>query len=341
MKITNTAPRLSPARRLPHPSSMQALTGATTAPHFLARCLSPAIGVALVLGCLCGVRDARAQVEMEIRFSRHSYILYEPVIATVEITNVAGRDLEFEDVPGKQWFNVEITTLDGDLLPPTNPDYKLRPLTVPAGQTVSRKIDLTPLFPIREMGQQRVRANVYLAETKHFYYSNTAAFEMTDGKLYWRQSVGVPGSTDTRQLSLLTNQLPDKLLLYVRIRDEVGNTVYTTQSLGKMILGGRDPEEMLDRENNLHVLQEAQPGGFLYTEVGLDGSRLAQKAYVKVGPSHPFLAKTPSGDVVVRGGQIQVAPALAAGGPPAAAPQHKLSDRPAGLPATPKDPYAQ
>ena len=316
---------------------MQTPAGAFPAPLSLSR----AIGIALVLGCLCGVSAARAQVEMDIKLSRRTYILYEPIIATVNITNVAGRDLVFEDVPGKQWFNVEITTLDGSLLPPNDPDYKLTPLTIPAGQTVSRKINLAPLFPIRDGGQHRVRANVFLAETGRYYSSSTAAFDLADGKLYWRQSVGVPGSKDVRQVSLLTNQLPDKMLLYVRIRDEDGNTVYTTQQLGKMILGGRDPEEMLDRENNLHVLQEAEPGGFLYTEVGLDGERLTQKAYVKAGSSHPFLAKTPSGDVVVRGGQIQVVRAVAEGGTVVAAPKPKLSDRPAGLPATPKDPYAQ
>ena len=321
---------------------MQAPTGAFPARHFLALHFLRILGAALALACLLGVRDAGAQVQVSIKLSRHTYILYEPIIATVDITNLAGRDLVFEDAPGKQWFNMEITTLDGALLPPTDPDYKLQPLTVPAGQTVSRKINLTPLFPIREMGSHRVRANVYLAAADRFFDSPATAFDLTDGKLYWRQTVGVPGSTgDLRQVSLLTNRLPDKLLLYVRIRDDVGSTVYTTQSLGRIILGGRDPEEMLDRENNLHVLQEAQPGGFLYTEVGLDGTRLVQKAYVKVGPSHPFLAKTPSGDVIVRGGQVQVAPAAPTGGIAGPVAQPKLSDRPSGLPATPKDPYAQ
>ena len=319
---------------------MKASRLAASAWRFFARHLPRAASAALVLVCLGGVRHAAAQVNVDVQLTRHTYILYEPVIATVSITNLAGRDLVFEDTPGKQWFNVEITTLDGGLLPPTDPDYKLQPLTVPTGQTVRRKINLTPLFPIREAGQHRVRANVYLADTGKFYDSHTTSFELTDGKLYWRQSVGVPGSRDVRQLSLLTNQLPDQLLLYVRIRDEVGNTIYTTQSLGRMIVGGTDPQEMLDRENNLHVLQEAQPGGFLYTEVGLDGSRLTQKAYVKSGPGHPFLQKSQAGDVVVRNAQIQVVAAKTVDGG-VSAPPAKLSDRPSGMPVKPKDPYAQ
>ena len=316
---------------------MPSLTGASSAPRFAARIPNWTVCLVLLWGGLCGVRPAGAQVQMELKLSRRTYILYEPVIATVSITNLAGRDLVFEDAPGKQWFNVEITTLDGDLLPPVEPDYKLHPLTIPAGQTVRRQIDLSPLFPIRQQGQHRVRANVYQADAGRFFYSNMAAFELSDGKLFWRQTVGVPGSSDLRQVSLLTNQLPDKLLLYVRIRDEVGNTVYTTQQLGRMILGGSDPQEMLDRDNNLHVLQEALPGAYLYTEVGLDGSRLTQKAYNKTASGHPFLAKSESGEVMVRNGQIQVAPAKGVGGAGAAPPQPKLSDRPTGMPTARQD----
>ena len=316
---------------------MQSPTAAFSAHRFFARLPGRAVGLALLWGCLGGVRQSEAQVQMELKLARRTYILYEPVVATVNITNLAGRDIVFEDVPGKQWFNVEITTLDGDLLPPLEPDYKLHPLTIPAGQTLRRQIDLSPLFAIRQQGQHRVRANVYQADANRYFFSNLAAFDLTDGKLFWRQTVGVPGSSDLRQLSLLTNQLPDKLLLYVRIRDEVGNTVYTTQQLGRMILGGPDPQEMLDRANNLHVLQEAMPGAYLYTEVGLDGSRLTQKVYNKASSGHPFLAKSDSGEVQVRNGQVQVAPARGVGGEGNAAPPPKLSDRPSGMPTAPQD----
>ena len=313
------------------------MIGAFSTSRFIARFPDRAVCLLLLWGCLGGVRPAGAQVQMELKLSRRTYILYEPVIATVNITNLAGRDIVFEDVPGKQWFNVEITTLDGDLLPPLEPDYKLHPLTIRAGETLRRQIDLSPLFPIRQQGQHRVRANVYQADANRYFFSNLAAFELTDGKLFWRQTVGVPGSSDLRQLSLLTNQLPDKLLLYVRIRDEAGSTVYTTQQLGRMILGGSDPQEMLDRENNLHVLQEAMPGAYLYTEVGLDGSRLTQKVYNKAASGHPFLAKSEAGEVMVRNGQIQVAPAKGVGGAGGGAPPPKLSDRPSGMPTAHKD----
>ena len=272
---------------------------------------------------------AQAQVEMSIRTTRRTYILYEPIVATITITNNAGRDLVFEDSGSKQWFNVEVTTLDGQLLSPYDPNYKLHPLHIAAGQTLQRTIDLTPLFPIREPGTHRLRANVYLADMDHFYYSNYASFDLTDGKVVWEKTVGVPGTGELRQVSVLTHDLPDKMLLYARVRDLNGNTVYTTQSLGRLLVSGREPEEQLDSRNNLHVLQEARPGTYLYTCIGLDGSRIDQKAYTKSGRGQPILARLANGDVEVRGGQIQVALATAVGGN---APQPKLSDRPASIP---------
>ena len=135
-------------------------------------------------------------------------------------------------------------------------------------------------------------------------------------------------------MSLLTHTLLDKMLLYVRVRDENGNTVYTTQSLGRVITSGAAPEEMFDRDNVLHVLHEALPGTYFYTEINLDGERLTQQAYARMGRTRPTLFKTAAGRVEVHGGQLQAPPDPS--GVPTRAP--KLSDRPAGLPASPGSP---
>ena len=206
---------------------------------------------------LVSISTLQAQIQVDLKVSRRSYILYEPLIATVTITNNAGRDITLADEQGQQWFNVEVSRLGGDMVPPYSPDYQLHPLVVPAGKSLQRQIDLTPLFPIREMGTHRLRANIYFADLDRFFYSNYVTFDLTDGKLIWRESVGVPGTTDeVRQVSLLTHQLADRMLLYVRVRDENGNNVYTTQSLGRLVITGREPQEFFDRNNVLHVCKK-------------------------------------------------------------------------------------
>ena len=308
-----------------------------TSPGFftLARREPAALTICLLVAaaCLLGITTARAQIEIDLALTRHAFILYEPILATVTITNNTGRDVTFQDNGSKRWFNMDVTRLDGTSLQPFDTDLKINALNVPSGRTVRRQLNLTPLFPIREVGTHRIRANIYFEEADKFFYSNYATFDLTDGKLLWRQSVGSPTDVgSTRQVSLLTHTLLDKMLLYVRVRDDNGDTVYTTQSLGRVITSGRAPQEFFDRDNVLHVLHEASPGTYFYTQVNLDGERLSQEAYLRVGPSRPTLVRSSSGSVEVRGGQRQAPPEAGVPGPTRAP---KLSDRPSGLPASP------
>ena len=278
----------------------------------------------------------RAQIQVDLKLSRHTYILYEPLIATVTITNNTGRDITLADDQGKQWLNIEINHVGDMVIAPFAPDYQLHPLTIAEGQSLQRQLDLTTLFPVRVEGTHRVRASIYFADVDRYFYSNTATFDLTDGKLLWREAVGVPGTTDeARQVTLLTHQLPDRQLLYVRVRDENGGNIYTTQSLGRLILTGHDPQEMFDHSNTLHVLHEAIPGTYLYSIINLNGEREDQKVYVRTGPNRPMLVKSAGGEVSVRGGQVQAARTEVTGSGGAKS-GPKLSDRPPGMPVSPQ-----
>ena len=46
---------------------------------------------------------------MDLKFKRLQYIAYEPVVGTVAITNLAGRDIELHDADGQSWLGFEIT----------------------------------------------------------------------------------------------------------------------------------------------------------------------------------------------------------------------------------------
>ena len=61
----------------------------------------------LLLGFVTGA--ANAQIEVQLKFSRLQYIAYEPLLATVAITNRAGRDIDLRDEGGEHWFGFEIT----------------------------------------------------------------------------------------------------------------------------------------------------------------------------------------------------------------------------------------
>ena len=276
---------------------------------------------------------AAAQIEIDLTLTRRTYLLYEPLVATITLTNLAGRDVTFSDERGKQWFNVEVTTQDGQVIQPYDRDYRLHPLTVPAGQTVKRKIDLNPLFPIRGMGSHHLRANIYLADADRFFASRYVTFDIAEGQLIWRQDIGVPGNTfDTREVSLMTFQRPDRLELYARVRETESGTVFASTPLGRLIMNGMLPQALFDRRNTLHVLQEAAPSAYLYTELTTEGEEvsMSQQAYLKRGTNRPTLSRTANGDVEVRGGQLQPKELPNVATAPLREP--KLSDRPAVLP---------
>ncbi len=291
------------------------------------RFLAPLIFLAGILGLAAG---AAAQVQVELKLSRRLYILYEPIFATVTVTNYSGQDLRLEEDGGRQWFGFEINTSDGRLLVPFEADYKISPLTLRAGDRVTRKLDLTPLFPIRDFGQHRLRATIFARDFGRFFSSAYQAFDLTEGRTVMRQTVGKPGSGELREYQLLTHSLPDRLLLYVRVREPQGTLVYGTRPIGRLLPAAVEPQTMLDRGNNLHILHMAAPRAYFYTQVTPDGERVAQEIFVERTGSRPTLARLGDGRVEVRGGRLQTPaeadPALVQDGIPA------LSERPPGVP---------
>ena len=273
----------------------------------------------------------QAQVRVDLRIPRRLYVSYEPVIVIISITNMAGRDITLQDNEGQKWCNFEIQTEDGRLIPPRDPDQGLSPLTIPAGETVKRSANLSALYPIGEFGMYRVRASVYFADAQKFFGSPTTNIEISEGKLIWQQTVGVPdgkpGAGGLRTLSLLTFRLERDNRLYVRVEDKDGGIVYATQQLGP-VLTNSPPEAQIDRDNQLHILQLVGLQTYLYTRVGLNGETLAQVTYNSV-TSRPKLRKRENGEVAVVGGQADI-PVTASDNPVPAGP--KLSDRPAGMP---------
>lgn len=276
-----------------------------------------------------GAGTVEAQIQVELKFKRLQYVAHEPVMATVKITNLAGRDIDLRGEKGQRWFGFEVTAGEGRLLAPTSQDAEL-PLRMEAGQTVRRKINLTPLFPVHELGPYHVRANVFFADLNKFFYSQTKVFQVGDARPLWQRTVGVPegmpGAGAVRTYSLLTNRFPDYTKLYVRVEDKGTGAVYSTFSLGRVIAVD-EPQAELDRANQLHVLHCAAPRTWAYSRIGVNGELLAQSTFMET-KTRPRLQHATDGAIAVRGGVLD-APARQTTRKSAA----KLSTRPAPPPA--------
>jgi hypothetical protein len=285
-----------------------------------------------VLPCICiflFAVAAEGQIQVDLKFKRLQYIAYEPVMATLGITNLAGRDIELHDADEQSWFGFEVTGSEGQPIAPISAGNRQPPLKIAAGQRVTQRIDLTPLYPVHDFGAYHVRTHIYFADLGKFFYSGTRVFEVTDARPIWQQTVGIPDGVaapgDARTYSLLTNRFPDHTSLYVRVQDRDRGIVYATYSLGRTI-AFEQPQAEIDRANQLHVLHCAAPRAWAYSRVGLNGELLAHSSFMET-KTRPRLVHATNGEVAVRGGMIEAPVAQSSRDT-----TPKLSDRPSGLP---------
>ena len=273
---------------------------------------------------------AQAQIQVELKFKRLQYVAHEPVMATVKITNLAGRDIDLHDENGQRWFGFEVNAGEGRLLSPLRLTAPEPALHVEAGKTVTRKVNLTPVFPVQDLGSYHVRANVYIADQNRLFYSKTKVFQVADARPIWQKTVGIPdgmpGAGEERTYSLLSNRFPDHTSLYVRVENRNRGVVYTTYSLGHVIAYD-EPQAELDRANQLHVLHCAAPRSWAYSHIGLNGELLAHSTFVET-KTRPRLRHAMDGAIAVSGGRLDLPIAQSA-----RSPVPKLSARPPGVPA--------
>lgn len=294
---------------------------------------------ALVAGLLlCGSTTSRGQVNVDISLKRSLYVVYEPLICTVTITNRTGRTLELADTPKNKWFSFQIETVDGRPLPPINADYQNAPISVPPGEKLVRAINITPLYPLTEFGTYRIQAAVFVPEFNKYFASPRLNVEITEGRLLWQQTVGVPqgaGAGNSRTVSILAHRLPQTSMLYLRVEDRDQGIVYCTTQLGRFVAFA-NPDVQLDANNEIHILQNTAPKTFLYSHFDINGKILGQQAY-QMDKDRPLLVRGTNDTISVKNG-VPYDPKA----PPPERALPKLSDRPVPLPTpatkpTPED----
>lgn len=290
----------------------------------------PAVKLPLLFVCVFLLAaTARSQIQVDLKLKRLQYIAHEPVMATIGITNLAGRDVDLRNADGEVWFGFEVTGKEGQPVAPLPTDKAQPYLKIDAGKKVTQRINLTELYSVQDFGTYRVRAHIYFADLGKFFYSQTKVFQVTDARPIWQKTVGMPegaaGPGNVRTYSLLSNRFPDHTSLYVRVEDKDRAIVYATYSLGRSI-SFDEPRADIDRSNHLHVLHCAAPRSWAYSHIGLNGELLAHSSYMET-KTRPRLTHAADGTVAVRGGILDQ---------PAAAAVHnkvpKLSARPAEMP---------
>jgi hypothetical protein len=291
-------------------------------------CLAACV-VALVL---IGAPRASAQVLVTLEMNKKVYVAYEPILATVTVSNRAGRDIILGDHHGQSWLSFQVSSIGGETILPYRGAPRVEPKVLSAGKSVREAITLGSYYPLGGQDNYSIRAAVYFNETGQHFGSNVCAARISEGQRFWEDQVGIPrsnGRSDYRRFSLLSFQENDRMSVFVRVRDQNSQRVLATYSLGRLV-PHRDPQATLDGQNRLHVLFLTGPRFFRHCVIDPDGEKVSEEVFEGKEGSLPTLMLANTGNVRVEGGQL-FDPNV-----PAAQPRdvvHRFTDRPPGVPA--------
>ena len=285
----------------------------------------------LLAAALALLTPARAQIAVDISIKQRLFIRHEPILATITVTNQTGRDITLADARESQWFSFQISSEGDHFVPPRNPDYHLPPLPMRAGETLKRTVNLSELYDLGDFGIYRIRANIYFAEADKYFSSKPTHVDITEGRIMWRRTAGVPSGQknagQTHIFSLLAHQHGEQNTLYISVEDQDQGTVFCTSTLGR-IIDGAAPEIQFDSSNNLYILHLVAQRTFVLTKISVNGEYLGQTTYT-APKTRPTLRKLPDGTLQLIGGHRE---APVSTDPSEAPAPLKLSARPPGLP---------
>ncbi len=293
----------------------------------------------LILGLsACLGSELHAQMRVQLEISRRLHIIYEPIVATVSITNLTGQDIILRDTEAQPWFSFQIIGDSERSVPPVNTGYHIEPLAMGAGETVKRQVNLTPLYAFSELGAYNIRASVFYAPANKYFSSPKAMIQLTEGTTMWEQVVGAPADSEDsaggyRTITLMSHRTDRHTILYFRVVDKERGRILATHPLGRVVMG-QSPSTMLDAANRLHVLQLIAPKTYLYSRITPNGELLGQNTILSP-KERPALRKVASGAVAVKGGVVEelaAAPNVGAPADPAVTGRPKISERPPGMP---------
>ena len=257
---------------------------------------------------------------------RESYLLYESIPVIVNIRNDSGRSIQLEGSRDYSWLNFTVSDNDGSSIRRLGRVNTDQTVILPAGQSITRTVDLIPLFEIRSSGNYRARVTLNIDAMQTF--SETVKFNVTKGRTLWQKTIGLPSvdndKDEYRNYTLQAFRTDKDERLYIIVKDNPPQVVYGVVPLGPF-LAIYEPVSEVDRYGHLHVLYQNGPRSFAYVEIDPRAKQLQRSVYSDY-MSHARLVNE-KGVVTLQGGE-QVYPR----------PERILTEAELHPPATPAPP---
>jgi hypothetical protein len=242
---------------------------------------------------------AQAQLATSLRLSKKQYLAGEPVIATVTVTNHAGRELTFASDGRSQWLNFIIKDARGTNATPRS-KVVFGKMTIKAGETLAREVDLSQHFVITEPGNFNVSAVIRMpGAAMDGTSTNRVLFNQSPGRIYWSQSVGISGrSGEARQFRIINFAGDQKNQIYAQIVDDRTGLMVRTFLLGDSLIL-RKPLATVDRQQRMHVMFLATPTMWVHCEIDTNGKLVNRQIHERGPQGDPQLLTFGDGTVRV------------------------------------------
>lgn len=245
------------------------------------------------------IGTAHAQLATSLSLNKKQYLAGEPVLATVTITNHAGREITFTGTGRTQWLDFLIKDGSGNTVTPRR-NTGFGKMTIKAGESLARQVDLGQHFILTEQGNFNVGAIVRMpGDVTGGTGTNRVLFNQSPGLLYWSQTVGLPGgSGQTRKFRLLNFAGDQKTQLYAQIINERTGQFVRTFLLGDVLML-RKPLVTVDRKQSMHVMFLATPTMWVHCTVDTDGKLVNREIHQRGAQGDPQLLTFGDGTVRV------------------------------------------
>lgn len=244
--------------------------------------------------------QAYSQVAVRVEMSKSSFLLNEPVAATLFISNHAGRELVLRAEGNRPWLNFHLTSR-GRVIP-VGRRMNYSPTVIPAGQTVSRTVSISSSYALGSMGNYTCQATVNMpGATRNGFSSNRVHFTVANGRPVWVQRAGIPNAPgEIREYKLISFSGNRATELYAQVNSSNTGANIRTVSLGK-VLSFRKPTATLDGSNNMHALYQVKPDLFTHTCISPKGKVLTSEQHKRGASGDPRLMTFGDGEVRVAG----------------------------------------
>jgi hypothetical protein len=240
---------------------------------------------------------AQAQLTVVLSAEKSSFLLYEPMMLSVKVTNVSTEQLALDNMGERPWLSFLIQAADRRKVRAESA-LVVEPFVLDPGKSRIVAVDLTPHYAIRDSGQYTVQATVELPGRRSFM---TDALTLNIGKGEVLMTKSYLNSGSQRVISLVRFIDMRDSTLYLRVEEPKENLVYSTLKLGRTV-SFTNPQLRIDMFRNIHILHPVGARLYRYTHTDADGQLVAQEDR-EVGPEPLALRPREDGRIEFVGGK--------------------------------------